>query len=377
MPKIRALVVDDAVVVRRLVSDVLSEDPDIEVVGVAPNGRIALSKLAQVNPDVVILDVEMPELDGLATLKEIRKTYRLLPVIMFSTLTQRGAEATLDALSFGASDYVTKPANVGSVVAAMEAVRSTLIPKVKQLCSRLLPAASTTPKVEVSLVSSSAGAAPSRRPSVAPLPGRVDILVIGTSTGGPDALNRVLPCLPADFPIPVLVVQHMPPMFTRLLAERLDSKCALRVQEATDVKVLEAGSALIAAGDFHLAITEREGKRQARVFVGPPENSCRPAVDVLFRSAAEHYGARVLAVVLTGMGQDGLRGCEQIREAGGQVFAQDEATSVVWGMPGFVAQTGLAHQVLAIDEVAPAILRAVACGRSAIRPGFTVAGGRG
>ena len=354
MPKIRVLVVDDAVVVRRLVSDVLSEDPDIEVVGIAPNGRIALTKLPLVSPDVVILDIEMPELDGLATLKEIRKTSRLLPVIMFSTRTLRGAEATMDALSLGASDYVTKPENIGSVGAAMEAVRASLIPKIKQFCGRSTPSTKAVPML-------------ARRPSISILPSRVDILAIGTSTGGPDALNRVLPLLPADFPLPIVVVQHMPPMFTQLLAERLDAKSALRVREATDGAALEAGTALVAPGDFHLAVVEREGKHQARVYVGPPENSCRPAVDVLFRSVAEHYGARVLAVVLTGMGQDGLRGCEQIREAGGQVFAQDEATSVVWGMPGFVAQSGLAQQVLAIDEVAPAILRVVSQGRLPVR----------
>lgn len=375
MPKIRVLVVDDAVVVRRLVSDVLSEDPDIEVVGIAPNGRIALSKLPQVNPDVVILDVEMPEMDGLTTLKEIRKTYRLLPVIMFSTLTQRGAEATLDALSFGASDYVTKPANVGSVGAAMEAVRSTLIPKIKQFCGRGVPIAKAIAKPSAPTITTAAAPTLVRRPSVSSLPSRVEILAIGTSTGGPDALNRVLPLLPADFPVPIVVVQHMPPMFTQLLADRLDSKSAIRVREAKEGSALEAGLALVAPGDFHLSVVEREGKRQARVFSGPPENSCRPAVDVLFRSVAEHYGPSALAVVLTGMGQDGLRGSEHVREVGGQVFAQDEATSVVWGMPGYVAQAGLAHQILSIDEVAQAILRAVAHGRATVRAGYAMAGG--
>lgn len=381
MPKIRVLVVDDAVVVRRLVSDVLSEDAEIEVVGIAPNGRIALAKLPQVNPDIVILDVEMPELDGLETLKELRKTYRLLPVIMFSTLTQRGAEATLDALSFGASDYVTKPANVGSVGAAMETVRTTLIPKVKQLCGRgravtgvaakpVAPVAAATP------VASAAGSVPVRRVVPGGIVGRVDILAIGTSTGGPDALNRLLPLLPADFPIPIVVVQHMPPMFTRLLAERLDARCAVRVREAASGDLMEPGKVLIAPGDFHLALTEKEGRRQAQVYVGPPENSCRPAVDVLFRTVVDHYGAATLGVILTGMGQDGLRGCERIREAGGQVIAQDEATSVVWGMPGFVAQSGLANQVLPLDEVAQAIVRAVSQGRATLRSTAPLVGGK-
>ena len=372
MPKIRVLLADDAVVVRRILTDTLAADPDIEVVGTAPNGKIALAKLAQLSPDIVILDVEMPDMDGLETLKEIRKTQRLLPVIMFSTLTQRGAAATLDALSAGASDYVTKPANVGSVSAAMQTIRETLIPKIKLFTRR---GAAIDPAVRPSTRLASPPETPaalalkktlpvtmtstrSTRPSE-----RVEILAIGTSTGGPDALNSLLPQLPADFPVPILIVQHMPPMFTKLLAERLNSRCAISVMEATSGMLLEPGKAWVAPGDFHLGLERTDGKLYTRVFVGPPENSCRPAVDVMLRSVAQHFGVGCLSVILTGMGQDGLRGCEAVSSAGGQIVAQDEASSVVWGMPGFVAQAGLASRVLPLDEIASEILRRVMLGR--------------
>ncbi len=356
MPKIRVFLADDAMVVRRILTDTLASDPDIEVVGTAPNGKIALAKLAQLNPDLVILDVEMPVMDGLETLKEIRKTQRLLPVIMFSTLTQRGAAATLDALSAGASDYVTKPANVGSVSAAMQTIRETLIPKIKLFTRRgttFDPAALALKKPL--LVTTSAR---STR-----LSERVEILAIGTSTGGPDALNSLLIQLPADFPVPVLIVQHMPPMFTNLLAERLNSHCAITVTEATSGMLLEPGKAWVAPGDFHLGLERTDDKLYTRVFVGPPENSCRPAVDVMLRSVAQHFGGGCLTVILTGMGQDGLRGCEAVSSAGGQIVVQDEASSVVWGMPGFVAQAGLASHVLPLDEIASEVMRRVMRGR--------------
>src|SRR5512144_1353875 len=213
MRRVSVLVVDDSVVVRRLVSDVLSDDPDIEVVGTAANGRLALAKIPQVNPDLVTLDIEMPEMDGLAALRELRKSYPTLPVIMFSTLTERGAAATLDALSLGANDYVAKPANVGSVTASMDSVRTQLIPKIKALGGVAVPRTPPGPTVTPPV--------PGRRADPrGHRPERVDVLAIGTSTGGPDALATVLAALPADLPVPVVVVQHMPPVFTRLFAER-------------------------------------------------------------------------------------------------------------------------------------------------------------
>ncbi len=357
MAKIRVLLIDDAVVIRRLVSDVLNSDPAIEVVGTAANGRIGLAKIPQVNPDLITLDMEMPEMDGLETLKALRKTYPRLPVIMFSTLTARGAAATLDALALGANDYVTKPANVGSVAAAIERVREELVPKIKTFCRHLtgsppMPAAVSLPRLS----------APRAAPS------RVELVAIGTSTGGPNALAAVLPGIPADFPVPIVIVQHMPPVFTRSMADRLNAQSAIGVSEAVAGEPLQAGRAYVAPGDYHMAVIHDAAGARLRLHQGPPENSCRPAVDVLFRSAAETYQGRTLAVVLTGMGKDGLNGCQAIHDRGGQILVQDEASSVVWGMPGFVARAGLAHQVLPLEGMVSEIVRRVRLGRASPTP---------
>jgi two-component system chemotaxis response regulator CheB len=352
MRKIRVLVVDDSVVIRRMLTDIFQGDPQIELAGAAPNGRIALAKLPQINPDVVTLDIEMPELDGLETLPELRKLYPKLPVIMFSTLTERGAIATLEALSRGASDYVTKPANVGSVAAGIQKVKDELIPRIKALCSREI-----SPQV----------GAPAHRPPISSAPKRgvqrCDVVVIGSSTGGPQALTAVLTRLPADFPVPIVVVQHMPPVFTNHLAKRLNQDCALEVLEATGTETLRPGQVLIAPGDFHLELQRRGAKVVVARTSNPPENSCRPAVDVLFRSAASIYGPQCLGVVLTGMGQDGLRGSQSIVELGGAVISQDEATSVVWGMPRAVTQAGLAQRVLPLNSIADELMRLTALAR--------------
>lgn len=362
MSRIRVLVVDDAVVVRRIVTEALSEDPGIEVVGVAANGRIALARIAQLNPDLVTLDVEMPEMNGLETVAEIRKQWRRLPVIMFSTLTERGADTTLEALSRGASDYVTKPANVGSVNAARERIRQELLPKVYALCGRRRPA-SVTP------VLPKPSAAPPRhvvRPSIAHAPAlRPAIVAIGVSTGGPNALATLVAQLPADLAVPLVVVQHMPPLFTRFLAERLSKLGPIPFREATNGAELLPGTAWIAPGDYHMVVRAAAGPGRAptvELTQSPPENSCRPAVDPLFRSIAQVFGSRALGVVLTGMGQDGLRGSEALVQAGARVIVQDEATSVVWGMPGFVAEAGLADKVLPIDQVAPELVRRAGIG---------------
>ena len=370
MRKIRVLVVDDSVVVRRLVSEVLTSDPAIELAGIAANGRIALAKLPQVNPDLVTLDVEMPELDGLQTLAELRKTHPQLPVIMFSTLTQRGAAASLDALALGANDYVTKPANVGSVTKGMQRVREELIPKIKALCPHLAepapgPVAGPGARHGVGTKKAPSEALPFqiktslRTAPVSPFPQRIDVVVIGVSTGGPNALATLLPQFGADFCVPIVIVQHMPPMFTRLLADRLNQRAALHVQEGKMGESLQAGHIRIAPGDYHLLLNRRGPQVQLKLNQDPPENSCRPAVDALFHSATQVYGAHILAVVLTGMGYDGLRGCEAIRGAGGQVIVQDQASSVVWGMPGFVAKAGLADAVLPLDHIGKEIQRRV------------------
>jgi two-component system chemotaxis response regulator CheB len=355
MPKIRVLVVDDAAVFRRSVAEELSRDPALEVVGTAANGRIALARLAQVSPDVVILDIEMPEMDGLATLAELRKTHPTLPVIIFSALTERGAEVTLDALALGATDYFTKPSNAGGLEASLEIIRKGLIPQIKALCAGAQKRTVGKDRPHAARVPPSPTDVP-----VARLPGAragpVDVVAIGVSTGGPNALADVFRRLPASFPVPLVLVQHMPPMFTRLLAERLSAEFPIRVHEGRSGDVLQPGHAWIAPGDYHMIVV-RDG-HQSRILLhqDPPENSCRPAADVLLRSVAKAFGPTSLAVILTGMGQDGLRGCEAVREAGGRVLAQDEASSVVWGMPGAVVRAGLADQVLPLSRVGDEIL---------------------
>ena len=364
MPPIRVLIVDDSVVVRRLLSDLLSADPELEVAGVATDGHSALAKIQASPPDVVTLDVEMPGLDGLKTLAAIRASQPKLPVIMFSALTERAARTTLEALSLGATDYVTKPSDVNSLAAALVQVREQLVPKIKALCARAKPRpkplatplgmAPATRFTSISPPMPASLRAPAPMPRVA---GEVEVVVIGASTGGPNALATVLPRLPRDLAAPVLITQHMPPVFTRQLAARLAALSGLEVREAAGGEALTPGSVWIAPGDFHMVVRRDGASVRLALHQGSPENSCRPSVDVLFRSAVEVYGGRTLAVVLTGMGQDGLRGCQRIREAGGQVVAQDEATSVVWGMPGFVARAGLANAVVPLDVIDTEIAR--------------------
>ncbi|MDX6245793.1 MAG: two-component system, chemotaxis family, protein-glutamate methylesterase/glutaminase [Frankiales bacterium] len=353
-PTIKVLVVDDSVVVRRLVTTALSSDPEIEVVGTASSGRLALDKIGQLNPDLVTLDIEMPDMDGLETLKELRRRHPKLPVVMFSSLTERGAAITLDALTFGANDYVCKPAKVSSPDEAMANVRDQLIPKIKALTiGRSGPAAVARPVAASPVLVRRRVAMPST--SIEPI-GPVEVIAIGASTGGPDALASILSKLPADFPVPIVIVQHMPPLFTRLFAQRLNSGCQITVREARDGDLVEPGTVLIAPGDFHLSLRRDGLAVRAVTHQEGPENWVRPAVDVLFRSVAEVYGERALGVVLTGMGQDGIRGVERLVGAGAQIVVQDEATSVVWGMPGVVADAGLAHRILPLVDVAPHVI---------------------
>ena len=351
MPKVRTLVVDDSVVVRRLVSEVIDSDPDLEVAGVAANGRIALAKLTALTPDVVVLDVEMPMMDGLETLRAIRQVEPDMPVIMFSSLTQQGASVTLDALAQGASDYVTKPANLKGLAEVKSHVRSGLVAKVKALGASAA-GVSAPPSDEPA-------AAVTKRPRPRRRPERVDIVAIGTSTGGPNALAELMPSFPADFPVPIVIVQHMPPVFTKSLAQRLTRLSAVDVHEGQEGDVLEPGAAWLAPGDYHMEVERERTAVRVRTGQGRPENNCRPAVDVLFRSVHRAYGPHALAVILTGMGKDGLRGAQGIAEAGGQVLTQDEATSVVWGMPGAVTRAELSDQVLPLGRIGSEILRRV------------------
>ena len=349
MTAIRVLVVDDSVVVRKLVGDLLRSDPGIEVVGTAVNGQAALEKVALLAPDLITMDVEMPVLDGIEAVRRIRASGNRAPIIMFSTLTERGAATTLEALAAGATDYVAKPSNSGSLARSMDQLRQDLLPRIHSLAPR--QAAPRPPS------------RPEPIPGSSPVPSVVrragagySLLAVGCSTGGPDALHTVFSALPT-LPVPVVVVQHMPPVFTRQLAARLDRNVSWTVGEAEHGQRLLPGTITVAPGDHHLEVVATATGLAARLHQGPRENYCRPAVDVLFRSAAAAAGPGVLGLVLTGMGQDGELGAAQIREAGGSVVVQDEESSVVWGMPGAVARAGTAEAVLPLSQVAAELSR--------------------
>ncbi|MDQ2842093.1 MAG: chemotaxis response regulator protein-glutamate methylesterase [Acidobacteriota bacterium] len=356
--RIRVLIVDDSVVIRRLITHVLSEDPEFEIVGSASDGALALQRIPQVQPDVITLDIEMPVLDGLATLRQIRKLYPKIRVIMFSTLTERGAAASMEALSLGANDYVTKAASAGSFDLSMEKLRSDLIPKIKQFFhveDQRPERLSTNGGLQRTKLPGAIKRPYSRQACSLP-----KAILIGVSTGGPNALAALMPMFPKDFELPILIVQHMPPIFTKLLAERLNTITHLSVEEAAEGSIVGPGKVLIAPGNHHMRVCRaNDGVVVTELNQDSPENSCRPAVDVMFRSAAQVYRASVIAVVLTGMGNDGVIGASLLQAQGAYIIAQDEASSVVWGMPRGVIEAGLADAVVDLNSVVPEILKQI------------------
>ncbi len=352
MRKIRVLVVDDSPVIRRLICEALKGEPSIQVVGTASNGKEALERVRVLKPEVITLDIEMPVMDGLTALKELRRIYPQARVIMFSSLTEKGAKATIKALSLGAFDFVTKPSS-RSLTDSLKRIKEELVPKIKSAAplptpSRPVPRRPVTaPHAPVS----------QRRPIGRPV-GRREVVAIGVSTGGPRALSDILPQFPVGFPVPILIVQHMPPLFTAQLAQRLDQISKLQVVEAKQGMPVLPGKVFIAPGDHHMEVREVGGARSIHLHKGPPENSCRPAVDVLFRSVANVYGGKSVGVILTGMGQDGLKGSRLLKEKGAFIIAQDEATCVVYGMPRAVVEAGLADMVLPLPEI-PRVLQQI------------------
>lgn len=349
---IRVLVVDDSVVARRVVARALDADAGLELAGVAANGRIALEKLTRVRPDVVVLDLEMPEMDGFETLRAIRSTHPGIPVIVFSHLTARGAAATLDAMALGAAAFAAKPSADAATLDG-DLVRDDLVPLIKALAA---PVCEAAPVERAAPGGEASGAAGVRRASA---------LVVAVSTGGPNALAAIVGGLPGDLAVPVLVVQHMPAVFTGQLAERLDRLGPLSVAEAADGDPVTPGRIYVAPGGRHMGVVRTGATVSIAIHDGPPENSCRPAADVLFRSAVQTYGAHLLGLVLTGMGRDGLQGAAAIRAGGGAVIAQDQATSVVGSMPGAVADAGLADAVVPLDRIAAELVRRT--GRGVLR----------
>ncbi len=336
----RIMIVDDSAVIRGLVSRWLTEVGGFEIVATASNGRMAVEAAERSKPEIILLDIEMPEVDGLAALPLILKTSPNSKVIVISTLTQRNAEISLKCLSLGAVDYLAKPES-SRVAGAAADFRRDLIEKLRAL------SISKVRQPRPALAAAPVAPLPSK-----PMTTRPQCLLIGASTGGPRAVERVLLDLkPILSQIPVLIVQHMPPMFTAVFAEHLQSLLSVPTREARDGEDVSAGKILVAPGGRHMGVASSGGKNVIRLNDGPPENFCRPAVDVLFREASAVYGASALAVVLTGMGSDGTQGARYLTKAGCMVIAQDEATSIVWGMPGSIAKAGLAHEILPLEAI--------------------------
>lgn len=358
--KCRVLVVDDTAMYRRILSDVVTSLPEAELVGSAPNGALALKKIPQVDPDFILMDIEMPEMDGLEALKIIRRDYPRIGVVMISGLNQQAVALTILALEMGALDFIAKPTGLGPQ-ASVEQLTSQIGALINSYMGRTqrLPAAKPAPVRERPLPRPSQPAAPAAEAHVAPTPRSFDILAIGSSTGGPDALNRIIPRLPGDLPVPVLLVQHMPPVFTASFAASLDKKSPLAITEAKEGEEIKVGHLYIAPGGKHMVARKATDSR-VHYLIGlndnPPVKSCRPSVDVLFRSIASVYNGNVLAVVLTGMGDDGCDGVAALKRKGCYCITQNEETCVVYGMPRAVNEAGLSDETVPLDRIVERIL---------------------
>ncbi|MFK7737132.1 MAG: chemotaxis-specific protein-glutamate methyltransferase CheB [Pirellulaceae bacterium] len=380
-PKFKILLCDDSSLIRKLIKHSLLQAGRFEIVAEASNGKEAIALLADHTPDCIVMDIEMPIMDGVDAVRHIRKLNHSVPILMFSTLTGTGSEATLDALAAGASDYAMKPQAKGHVDDAFEALKKDFVPKLIALASRhkrvqsQVLAQSNTKKAENGMengkkTTTATPSAPRQEGSIGEnetahrFNGRVDAVAIGVSTGGPQALQRILSELPSNLEAPVLITQHMPESFIEALACRLDEYSPLNVKRVSHGEALEAGTVYIAAGNANLEVSMKAGTAFASLKNSTPENSCLPAVDPMFRTAAKCFGSNLLAIVLTGMGKDGLEGAKVVKENGGYLLVQDEATSVVWGMPGSCDEAGLPNRVLPIDEIGNEIGRLCMMNRS-------------
>ncbi len=361
--ELRVLIVDDSALFRQSVASALREIRSVTVVGTAKDGREAIEKVQQLAPDLLTLDVEMPILNGIETLREMKRLRLKSRAIMLSSLTETGAKVTLDALFEGAFDFITKP--TGGLFQSRDLLRTSLTEKIAAF------------RVYYDSHHRTSASVPTEHSSVTSLSATdllrsdqppCELVVLGSSTGGPQTLRTVMPKFDADFAVPFIVVQHMPANYTQSMAQRLDEVSPLNVREASDGEIARAGSVYIAPGGKHLQLRRHGGAIQLKLSDAPPENSCRPSVDFTLRSAIDTVGGNLLAVILTGMGKDGLAGCRKAKAAGATVFAQDEATSAVFGMPKAVIDAGLANRVLSLGKVAPAITRHVHRSRQAEAP---------
>jgi two-component system chemotaxis response regulator CheB len=345
---IRVMVVDDSPLVRKIASDILSRDPEIEVVATAATAEFALQKLERERPEVITMDMEMPGMGGLEAIRKIM-ALRPTPIIVLSAHARRGAELTLQALEAGAMEFVLKPA--ASLSGGLDAVAWELIEKVKGargIAATPLQAKTGQRRPRVDLLPSVAGP----RGAL----GEYELVSIGTSTGGPVALKAMLSQLPGDFPLPIVVVQHMPPVFTKAFADRLDSCCALCVKEAENADPVLPGKVLIAPGDYHMTVERRDGQGQVMLNRREPVNGHRPSVDVLMHSVAREYGPQAIGVIMTGMGRDGAAGIREMHHKGAHVIAQDRESSVIFGMNREVIQNGHADEVVALERIAEALM---------------------
>lgn len=353
----RILVVDDSCLYQRILSDVINARHGLEVVAVAANGKIALEMMEQLKPDLVTLDILMPELDGIQTLMELRKRHPSVKTVMVSSLTSEGSDAALDALALGASEYAVKPSSVGGINNIRSDLAADLLPKIEALCgieTALVSAVGSTAAIDrapAKYAHRAATDASLGTPSVS----QIELIAIGVSTGGPDALTKLLSTLSDDIGVPIVIVQHMPAAFTSKLAKRLDAASKLRVVEAQQDDKIQAGTAYIAPGNLHMTLERKGTDVIVNLDQGEPENSCRPSVDPLFRSIPAIYSSKCLGVIMTGMGADGLNGCEALTSANCPVIVQDKATSIVWGMPKLVAMAGLAREQVPLDRMAEVI----------------------
>jgi two-component system chemotaxis response regulator CheB len=348
MEKIKLLLVDDSMVIRRALRECFRDDPEIEVVGVAESGLRALEQIEALKPDIITLDIEMPDMDGLETLRYLRERGSELPVIVFSKHTSHGAKVTMEALELGASDVVAKPVAHGGKGSPCEIVKRQLRSRVRALgrrARRLLLPREIAPEPLV---------VPT---SIFEIGRPMDAVGIAISTGGPAALVEIVANLAPDILVPIFITQHMPPGFTRFLAERLAVRGSLAAAEAEDGMPVKPGTIYVAPGDYHLEIQSAADNDLIRLSQAEPENSCRPSADVMFRSLARRYGAGLLSIVMTGMGNDGRRGCEVAKASGGVVVAQDQQSSLVWGMPRAVITAGLHDAVVPLSGIASLISR--------------------
>ncbi len=377
--KTRILVVDDTIVYRKAVSDILSEIPGVEVVGVAHNGKIAMSKIANLKPDLLTLDIEMPEMNGIEVLRELQRNHPKVGAIMVSTLTSDGSEMTMKALELGAFDFILKPTSKNPEESKKQ-LKNSLSPIIREFkrsrtATSLLsnkgnfnkstiPKHNKNPLKPLSQKRSSLADASNKtrfriKPSVRS--GKSEIVTIGISTGGPNALTQMLPMLPGDIGVPIVIVQHMPPVFTQSLAASLNAKCALTIKEAQDRENLLDNVVYIAPGGKQMKlVASADGRhRQIKISNDPPENSCKPSADYLFRSVGDYYVGRTTAVIMTGMGSDGTKGLEILKKKGAFIIAQNEETCVVFGMPKKPIESGLADVISPLNKIADQIVKSV------------------